>query len=189
MFIGCSGIREKDHFGQFQMRGWELVTRPSQGERPSPSVPTMALDGEYGPSPAEWVRNQVAEYEASGGTRGNTLRDSGLPVIIVTMRGKESGNVRKVPLMKVEHDGEYALVASMGGAPKNPVWYANLVAAPDDVAIQDGPEPFAVSVREITGDEKAEWWERCVAAFPPYADYKAKTDRDIPVFLAAKVSG
>ncbi len=146
----------------------------------------MTLEGDYGPSPAEWVRNQVEEYESSGGTRGNTLRETGLPVIIVTMRGKASGKIRKIPLMKVEHDGEYALVASMGGAPKNPVWYANLVADPDDVLVQDGPEPFAVRVTEITGTEKAEWWERCVAAFPPYADYQAKTDRDIPVLIARK---
>jgi len=147
----------------------------------------MNLEGEYEPSPSEWVRNQVAEYEASGGTRGNTLRDSGLPVIIVTMRGRASGKIRKIALMKVEHDGEYALVASMGGAPRNPVWYANLVADPDTVRIQDGPEPFDVQVREITGDEKAAWWERCVAAFPPYADYQAKTERQIPVLVATRV--
>jgi len=146
----------------------------------------MTIEGEYGPSPAEWVRNQVEEYESSGGTRGNTLRETGLPVIIVTMKGKASGKVRKIPLMKVEHEGEYALVASMGGAPKDPVWYANLVADPGNVQIQDGPEPFAVRVTEITGNEKAEWWERCVAAFPPYADYQAKTDRVIPVLIARK---
>jgi len=146
----------------------------------------MTLEGEYEPSPAEWVRNQVEEYESSGGTRGNTLRETGLPVIIVTMKGKVSGKIRKIPLMKVEHEGEYALVASMGGAPKDPVWYANLVADPDNVSIQDGPEPFAVRVTEITGNEKAEWWDRCVAAFPPYADYQAKTDRVIPVLIARK---
>ena len=146
----------------------------------------MTLEGEYEPSPAEWVRNQVEEYESSGGTRGNTLRETGLPVIIVTMKGKASGKIRKIPLMKVEHEGEYALVASMGGAPKDPVWYANLVADPDNVLIQDGPEPFAVGVTEITGTEKGEWWDRCVAAFPPYADYQAKTDRVIPVLIARK---
>ncbi len=146
----------------------------------------MTLEGEYGPSPAEWVRDQVEEYESSGGTRGNTLRETGLPVIIVTMKGKASGKIRKIPLMKVEHEGEYALVASMGGAPKDPVWYANLVADPDNVSIQDGPEPFAVRVTEITGNEKAEWWDRCVAAFPPYAAYQAKTDRVIPVLIARK---
>src|SRR6059058_4285243 len=114
----------------------------------------MTIQGEYIPSRAAWVRDQVAEYEASGGTKANTLRDTGLPVIIVSMRGRKSGAVRKIALMRVEHDGEYALVASMGGAPKNPVWYDNLKAAPDAVVIQDGPEPFAVDVRELSGDER-----------------------------------
>src|ERR1700752_5455859 len=99
----------------------------------------MSLDGDYEPSPAQWVRDQVAEYEASGGQRANTLRDTGLPVVIVTSRGNKSGKVRKMALMRVEHDGDYALVASMGGAPKNPVWYYNVKAHPADVRIQDGP--------------------------------------------------
>ena len=146
----------------------------------------MSIDGEYEPSPADWVREQVEEYESSGGTRANTLRDTGLPIIIVTTKGNKSGNVRKTPLMRVEHDGEYALVASMGGAPKHPVWYYNLRADPDVVMIQDGPEPFAARVREVTGDERAAWWERAVAAFPPYADYQAKTERRIPVFVASR---
>ena len=103
----------------------------------------MTLQGEYVPSPAEWVRDQVEAYERSGGQEANTLRDTGLPVIIVTMRGNKSGKVRKIALMRVAHDGEYALVASMGGAPKHPVWYYNLEANPDEVTIQDGPEPFA----------------------------------------------
>ena len=102
----------------------------------------MPVDGEYEPSPAAWVRNQVAEYEASGGQRANTLLNTGLPVIIVTTRGNKSGKVRKTPLMRVEHDGEYALVASQGGAPKHPVWYWNLKADSTAVTIQDGPEPF-----------------------------------------------
>ena len=102
----------------------------------------MSIDGEYEPSPADWVREQVEAYESSGGTKANTLRDTGLPIIIVTTKGNKSGNVRKTPLMRVEHDGEYALVASMGGAPKHPVWYYNLRADPDVVMIQDGPEPF-----------------------------------------------
>ena len=144
------------------------------------------LEGEYEPSPYEWVRNQVEEYESSGGTRGNTLRDTGLPVIIVTTRGNKSGKVRKTPLMRVEHDGEYALVASQGGAPKHPVWYFNLKAQPEEVTIQDGPEPFWVTVREVSGDERAEWWERAVAAFPPYAEYQEKTDREIPVLVATR---
>src|SRR5580704_4476363 len=135
----------------------------------------MTLDGEYEPSPSEWVSNQVAEYEASGGKRANTLLDTGMPVIILTMRGNKSGKVRKTALMRVEHDGEYALVASQGGMPTNPVWYYNLVAHPDEVLIQDGPAPFAVTVREVTGDEKKEWWDRAAAAYPPYDEYQEKT--------------
>jgi F420H(2)-dependent quinone reductase len=144
----------------------------------------MPQDAEYEPSPSEWVRNQVAEYEASGGTRANTLLDTGMPVIIVTSRGNKTGKVRKTPLMRVEHDGEYALVASKGGAPEHPVWYYNLLADPEAVALQDGPEPFDVSVREASGDEKKVWWDRAVAAYPPYAEYQAKTDRQIPLFIA-----
>ena len=144
----------------------------------------MTIDGEYEPSPAEWVRNQVAEYERSGGREANTLMDTGLPIVIVTTRGNKSGKVRKTPLMRVEHDGEYALVASKGGAPEHPVWYYNLTADPESVQIQDGPAPFHVSVRQISGDEKAIWWERAVAAYPPYADYQKATDREIPVFVA-----
>jgi deazaflavin-dependent oxidoreductase (nitroreductase family) len=144
----------------------------------------MTLDGEYEPSPADWVRNQVAEYEASGGERANTLLDTGLPVIVVTTRGNKSGKIRKTPLMRVEHDGEYALVASKGGAPEHPVWYYNLLGDPGSVAIQDGPAPFDVTVRETNGDERATWWERAVAAYPPYAEYQEKTDRHIPVFVA-----
>jgi F420H(2)-dependent quinone reductase len=146
----------------------------------------MALVGEYEPSPSEWVRDQVEEYESSGGERGNTLRDSGLPIVIFTTRGQRSGKLRKVPVMRVEHGGQYALVASKGGAPDHPQWYYNLVAYPDDVELQDGPEPFDVVVRRVTGEEYQEWWERAVAAFPPYADYKTKTDREIPVFIASR---
>jgi len=146
----------------------------------------MPIEGEYASSPSAWVRDQVEEYESSGGTKGNTLRDSGLPVIIVTMRGNKSGMVRKIALMRVEHDGEYALIASMGGAPTNPVWYHNLKADPESVMVQDGPEPFDVSVREVEGDERAAWWERAVAAFPPYADYEKKTERRIPVLIASR---
>ncbi len=142
------------------------------------------LPGDYEPSPAQWVRDQVAEYEASGGRRANTLLDTGMPVIVVTSRGAKSGKVRKNALMRVEHGGEYALVASKGGAPENPEWFHNLVAHPDEVLIQDGPEPFKVSVRQISGDEKAQWWERAVAAYPPYAEYQEKTDRPIPVLIA-----
>jgi F420H(2)-dependent quinone reductase len=148
----------------------------------------MALEGHYEPSPSEWVRDQVELYEGSGGTEGTTLRDTGLPVVIVTTRGNKSGTIRKTPLMRVEHNGEYALVASQGGAPKHPVWYYNLIADPSSVTIQDGPDRFDVSVRQIEGDERAEWWERAVAAFPPYAQYQLKTERVIPVFIATKRS-
>jgi F420H(2)-dependent quinone reductase len=144
----------------------------------------MAIQGEYEPSPSEWVRNQVAEYESSGGQRANTLLDTGMPIIVVTTRGNRSGKIRKTPLMRVEHDGEYALVASKGGAPTHPVWFYNLMADPKSVAIQDGPEPFEVEVRQITGDEKAIWWDRAVTAYPPYAEYQTNTDREIPVFVA-----
>jgi F420H(2)-dependent quinone reductase len=130
----------------------------------------------------------VAEYESSGGQKANTLLDTGLPVIIVTTRGQKTGKIRKTPLMRVEHDGDYALVASKGGAPEHPVWYYNLMADPTAVAIQDGPEPFDVTVRPVTGDEKAIWWDRAVAAYPPYAEYQTKTDREIPVFVASRRS-
>ena len=145
----------------------------------------MTLQGEYVPSASAWVRDQVEAYERSGGQEANTLRDTGLPVIIVTMRGKKSGTVRKIALMRVEHNGEYALVASKGGAPEHPVWYHNLVANPDEVMIQDGPEPFPVTVRQVSGAERATWWDRAVAAYPPYTEYQQKTDREIPVFVAA----
>ena len=127
----------------------------------------MTLEGEYEPSPWQWVRDQVEAYERSGGTEANTLRDTGLPIIVVTTRGARSGKLRKTPLMRVEHEGEYALVASMGGAPKHPVWYFNLRADPTAVTIQDGPEPWDADVREVEGEERAAWWERAVAAFPP----------------------
>jgi deazaflavin-dependent oxidoreductase (nitroreductase family) len=146
----------------------------------------MTLEGEYGPSPSQWVRDQVETYERTGGQEANTLLDTGLPIIIVTTRGNKSGILRKTPLMRVEHDGEYALVASMGGAPKHPVWYYNLVADPNAVRIQDGPEPFDAEVREVSGDERARWWDRAVEAYPPYAEYQTRTDRLIPVFVARR---
>lgn len=145
------------------------------------------IDGEYEPSTWAWVRDQVEAYERSGGTEANTLRDTGIPVILVTMRGAASGKVRKIALMRVEHEGEYALVASVGGAPSNPAWYRNLLANPTEVAIQDGPEPFRVHVREVDGDERAAWWERAVAVYGLYAEYQAKTERVIPVLVATKV--
>jgi deazaflavin-dependent oxidoreductase (nitroreductase family) len=143
----------------------------------------MPIEGEYEPSPTAWVREQIAEYEASGGARANTLRDTGIPVIIVTMHGRSSGKVRKIALMRVEHEGSYALVASYGGHPEHPAWYGNLVADPN-VMIQDGPEPHDFVVREVDGAERDEWWQRSVAVFPTYDQYQAKTDRVIPVLVA-----
>ena len=145
----------------------------------------MPFNGEYEPSPAQWVREQVESYEGSGGTSGTTMRD--MPVIIVTTRGARSGKVRKVPLMRVEHDGDYAAVASQGGAPKNPLWYANLVADPR-VELRDGTVVQAMTAREVTGAEKATWWQRCVAAFPDYAKYQVRTERQIPVFVLTPVA-
>ncbi|NNN18433.1 MAG: nitroreductase family deazaflavin-dependent oxidoreductase [Acidimicrobiaceae bacterium] len=146
----------------------------------------MAVYGVYEPSPSEWVREQVEAYENSGGTEGNTLRDTGLPVIIVTSLGAKSKKVRKTPLMRVTENGSYALVASQGGAPTHPQWYYNIVANPESVMIQDGPERFEVSVRKVDGEERTQWWERAVTAFPPYAEYQLKTDRQIPVFVATR---
>ena len=146
----------------------------------------MTLQGDYEPNAMAWVRDQVEAYEKSGGADANTLFDTGMPVVVVTMRGNKTGKVRKIALMRVEHDGEYVLVGSMGGQPKNPVWVYNLRANPDEVAVQDGAEPFDVSVREVTGDEKKTWWDRAVAVYPPYAEYQERTDRQIPVFVARR---
>lgn len=146
----------------------------------------MPVSGEYEPSPSQWVRDQVDAYERSGGREANTLRETGMPVVLVTMRGNKSGKVRKIALMRVEHNGEYALVASKGGAPTHPVWYHNLKADPDTVMLQDGPEPFDVRVRELSGEERAQWWERAVQAYPPYAEYQQRTKRQIPVFVATR---
>jgi deazaflavin-dependent oxidoreductase (nitroreductase family) len=140
----------------------------------------MTLVGEYQPSTSQRSRDQVERYESSGGTEGTTMR--GLPVVILTSLGARSGKLRKNPLMRVEHDGSYAVVASMGGAPKHPVWYYNLVKHPR-VELQDGPVKQDMLARELSGDEKALWWERAVAAYPDYADYQKKTDRQIPVFV------
>ena len=145
----------------------------------------MAIDGEYVPSPRAWVRDQVTEYEGSGGTAGTTLGETGLPVVIVTNRGAKTGAVRKTPLMRVEYDGSYAAVGSVGGGPKNPVWVYNLRANPQ-VVLRDGAETWEMTAREVTGEERAQWWERSVAAYPPYAEYQTKTDRIIPVFVLEK---
>ncbi|MCM3882599.1 nitroreductase family deazaflavin-dependent oxidoreductase [Frankia sp. R82] len=145
----------------------------------------MPLTGEYEPSPASYVRDQVAEYESSGGTRGNDLK--GVPVIILTTRGAKSGKIRKTPLMRVEQGGAYAVVASQGGAPKHPVWYHNIVADPH-VELQDGADRRDYVAREVTGDEKDRWWDRAVAVWPDYADYQRRTDRVIPVFVLEPVA-
>lgn len=140
----------------------------------------MTLQGEYEASPWDFVAQQVQQYEATGGVEGGTLE--GKPCIILTTRGRHSGKVRKSPLMRVEHDGTYAVVASMGGAPKHPVWYLNLVANPD-VTLQDGPTVHELRARPAEGEEKAVWWQRALEVWPPYDEYQAKTDRAIPLVL------
>ena len=140
----------------------------------------MPLTGEYAPSTSDWARKQAELFESSGGAQGNELR--GMPVIVLTSVGAKSGLLRKTALMRVEHDGQYAVVASLGGAPKHPVWYFNLKANPL-VELQDGAEKRDYVAREVDGDERAIWWERAVAAYPPYADYQLKTERVIPVFV------
>jgi len=140
----------------------------------------MPLEGEYVPSPSKRARDQVELYERTGGTEGGTL--NGRPVVIVTSRGAKTGKIRKTPLMRVEHDGAYLAVASMGGAPRHPVWYHNVVADPH-VELQDGAEKWDMVARELSGEERVVWWERAVAAYPPYADYQERTERVIPVFL------
>jgi deazaflavin-dependent oxidoreductase (nitroreductase family) len=142
----------------------------------------MPLTGEYEPSTSDWARENAEQYMASGGTEGTAL--NGMPVILLTTIGAKSSRLRKTPLMRVEHGGEYAIVASLGGAPKNPVWYYNVKANPK-VELQDGTAGGDYQAREVFGDEKATWWGRAVAAYPPYADYQAKTDRQIPVFVLA----
>jgi F420H(2)-dependent quinone reductase len=144
----------------------------------------MPLEGEYVPSPVDWSREQADKYIESGGTDGTVLQ--GKPVILLTTVGARTGKLRKTPLMRVEHDGEYAIVASLGGAPKNPVWYYNVVANPR-VELQDGTVTRDYDAREVFGDEKATWWERAVQVWPDYAGYQKKTDRQIPVFVLTPV--
>ncbi|MGZ4243288.1 MAG: nitroreductase family deazaflavin-dependent oxidoreductase [Solirubrobacteraceae bacterium] len=145
----------------------------------------MPLEGEYAPSSAKWVRDQVEEIESSGGTKGMVLR--AVPVIIITSMGSESGKLRKNPVMRVEHDGRYAAVASKGGAPEHPAWYRNLVEHPL-VEVQDATHKGDFTARELSGDERAQWWERAVAVWPDYDDYQTKTDRQIPVFVLEPVT-
>jgi deazaflavin-dependent oxidoreductase (nitroreductase family) len=147
----------------------------------------MPLQGEYEPSPAQWVRDQVEEYEGSGGTQGLTLRETGLLVVVVTNLGAKTGKVRKTPLMRVEHEGKYAAVGSKGGAPEDPLWVTNLRVNPR-VELQDGTDKQDMVAREVTGAERDTWWERSVAAYAPYADYQQKTDRLIPVFVLEPVA-
>ena len=142
----------------------------------------MPVQGDYEPSAQAWARDQVELYESSGGTKGTTLLDTGIPVIIVTNLGASSGKVRKTPVMRVEHDGRYAMVASKGGAPKHPQWYYNVRAHPL-VEVQDGPAKQDMIAREVSGAERDEWWKRAVAVYPSYADYQQKTTREIPVFV------
>jgi deazaflavin-dependent oxidoreductase (nitroreductase family) len=145
----------------------------------------MPLSGDYEPSTSDWARENAEKYMESGGTEGTELQ--GRPVILLTTIGAKSGKIRKTPLMRVEHDGEYAVVASLGGAPKNPVWYHNVKAHPR-VELQDGPVTKEYEAREVVGDEKAVWWERAIEAWPDYAEYQTKTDRQIPVFVLTPVS-
>jgi len=143
----------------------------------------MPLSGEYEPSPWDWVREHADKISETGSTDGVDMK--GKPLILLTTIGAKTGKIRKTPLMRVEHDGVYAMVGSVGGAPEDPAWVANVRANPE-VTVQDGPEPWDGVVREITGEEKAVWWERAVAAYPSYADYQERTDREIPVFLVER---
>ena len=144
----------------------------------------MPLTGEYAPSPSDRARSQAELYESSGGTEGTTL--NGVPVIVLTTLGARSGKLRKTPLMRVEHDGEYAVVASKGGAPEHPVWFHNITAHPR-VELQDGPVKKDYDARLVTGEERAAWWRRAVETWPAYDDYATKTDREIPVFVLTPV--
>ncbi|WP_122816008.1 nitroreductase family deazaflavin-dependent oxidoreductase [Nocardioides pantholopis] len=142
----------------------------------------MALHGEYEPSPEQWVRDQVAEFEASNGQRANTLLDSDDPIVVITSVGAKSGKLRKNPVMRVERDGTYVAIASLGGAPKHPTWYYNFLEHPE-VELQDGAEKHTYRARMVTGAEREEWWQYAVQTWPTYASYQEKTDREIPVFV------
>ena len=146
----------------------------------------MTLQGQYVPSKQQWVRDQVAAYEESGGQRANTLRDSDDPIVVITSRGARSGVLRKNPVMRVERDGKYLAVASMGGSPDNPEWYYNFVANPE-VDLQDGPEAKAYRARRLDGEERVDWWAYAVQTWPTYGKYQEKTDREIPIFLLEEI--
>ena len=141
----------------------------------------MTLQGEYVPSKAQWVRDQVEKFEATDGAEANTLPGTDYPIVVITSVGAKSGNLRKNPVMRVERDGVYVAIASKGGADDQPEWYYNFVAHPE-VELQDGPEPHLYKVRILEGDERADWWEHAVATWPTYASYQKKTEREIPVF-------
>jgi deazaflavin-dependent oxidoreductase (nitroreductase family) len=144
-----------------------------------------AQDTSYEPSPRQWVREQVEKFERTNGAEGGMLR--GMPIVVLTMKGAKTGKIRKVPLMRVEHDGRYAAVASLGGAPTHPVWYYNITANPR-LQLQDGPNRYDMVARELSGEERQLWWDRAVQAYPDYADYQQKTDREIPVFVLEPAS-
>ena len=144
------------------------------------------LQGEYEPSPADWVREQVERYEATGGREANTLRDSQDPIVVITSVGSKSGKLRKNPVMRVEKDGKYVAVASKGGGPEHPAWYANFLAHPE-VDLQDGPEPKPYRARLLEGEERQQWWDYAVETWDTYASYQEKTEREIPVFLLEPV--
>ena len=146
----------------------------------------MPLTGEYEPSPRKQTREQVEQYEATDGREANTLAGTNWPVVIFTTRGRNSGKIRKIALMRVQHDGKYAMVASMGGAPKHPEWYLNLKADREALMVQDGADRFEATARELEGEEREIWWRRAVEAYPPYARYQEKTDRQIPVLLVER---
>ena len=147
----------------------------------------MSIEGEYEPSSQAWVREQVEQFEASNGAEANTLRDTGDPIVVVTSIGAKSGKVRKNPVMRVERDGKYLAVASKGGAPENPEWYANLVAH-REVDLQDGPVKKTYTVRILEGEERDAWWKYAVETWPTYGEYQKKTDREIPLFLLEPIS-
>ena len=146
----------------------------------------VPLTGEYEPSPRKQTRDQVERYEATDGREANTLAGTNWPVVIFTTRGRHSGKIRKFALMRVEHDSKYAMVASMGGAPTHPEWYLNVTADPEALMVQDGVERFDATARELEGEEREIWWQRAVEAYPPYAKYQERTERQIPVLLVER---
>lgn len=146
----------------------------------------MTLQGEYVPSKADWVREQVEKFEATDGREANTLRDTGYPIVVITSVGAKSGYLRKNPVMRVERDGKYVAIASKGGAPDQPEWYFNFLANPE-VDLQDGAVKKTYKARVLEGDERTEWWQYAVDTWGTYAEYQKKTDREIPVFLLEPV--